>query len=98
MVRPQLEYASTVWDLRTPYVTNVQQSENPQHSTFLMSIVGLVQFYQCRVFHLFQSYLSNGYIKVVTPFDSSDLHPVSAGVPQGAIWLPLLFNLYIHCC
>ena len=49
-----------------------------------------------KVFHLFQSYLSNRYIKVVTPFDSSDLHPVSAGVPQGAIWSPLLFNLYIR--
>ena len=37
-----------------------------------------------RVFHLFESYLSDRYIKVVTPFDSSDLHPISAGVPQGA--------------
>ena len=35
-------------------------------------------------------------IKVVTPLESSDLHPVTAGVPQGAIWFPLLFNLYIH--
>ena len=49
-----------------------------------------------KVFRLFQSYLTNRYIKVVTPFDSSDLHPVSAGVPQGAIWSPLLFNLYIR--
>ena len=49
-----------------------------------------------RVFRSFKSYLSNRYIKVVTPFDSSDLHPVSAGVPQGAIWSPLLFNFYIR--
>ena len=35
-------------------------------------------------------------IEVVTPFDSSDLHPVSAGVPQGAIWSTLPFNLYIR--
>ena len=26
--------------------------------------------------------LSDRYIRVVTPIDSSDLHPVSAGVPQ----------------
>ena len=49
-----------------------------------------------RVFHLFESYLSDGYIKVVTPFDSSDLHPISAGVPQGGIWSPLLFNHYVR--
>ena len=49
-----------------------------------------------RVFHLFESYLSDRYIKVVTPFDSSDLHPISAGLPQGGIWSPLLFNLYVR--
>ena len=49
----------------------------------------------CRseVFFLFQSYLSDRYFKAVTPFDSSNLHPVSAGMPEGVIWSPLLFNL-----
>ena len=49
-----------------------------------------------KVIRLFESYLSNRFIRVVTPLESSDLHPITAGVPQGAIWFPLLFNLYIH--
>ena len=46
-----------------------------------------------REFHLFKSYLSDQNIRVVTPLDSS---AVSAGVPRGAVWSPLLFNLYIR--
>ena len=49
-----------------------------------------------RTFKLFESYLSTRYIRVVTPMDSSDLRPVTAGVPQGAIWSPPLFNLYVR--
>ena len=49
-----------------------------------------------KAFQLFESYLSNCYIRVVTPSDSSDLHSVTAGVPQGALWSPPLFNLYIR--
>jgi len=45
---------------------------------------------------LFESYLSNHFIRVVTPLESSDLYPVTAGVPQAVIWSPLLFNLYIR--
>ena len=48
-----------------------------------------------KVFRLFESYLSNQYIQVVTPSGSLDLHSVTAGVPHGAIWSPPLFNLYI---
>ena len=49
-----------------------------------------------KVFHLFKSYLSDRYIRVVTPIDSSDHHSISAGLPQGAIWSSLLLNLYIR--
>ena len=33
---------------------------------------------------------------VVIPSGYSDLHSVTARVPQGAIWPSPLFNLYIH--
>ena len=33
--------------------------------------------------------------QVITSQNSSNLYPVTAGVPQGAIWSPPLFNLYI---
>ena len=52
---------------------------------------------RCRVFCLFKSYLSDRYIMVVTSLDSSDLRPISAGIPQGAIWSPLLF-IFIFAC
>ena len=31
----------------------------------------------------------------MTPLESSDLYPITVGIPQGAIWPPILFNLYI---
>ena len=49
-----------------------------------------------KVFKLFQSYLSDRFVRVVTSQDSSDLYPVTPGVPQGAIWSPPLFNLCIR--
>ena len=45
-----------------------------------------------KAFTLFESYLSNRYIRVVAPLDSSHLCRVTTGVPQGAIWSPSLFN------
>ena len=52
----------------------------------------------CRgqMYRLFQSYFSDRYIRVVTSCDSSDLYRISMGIPQGAIWSLLLFNLYIR--
>ena len=44
----------------------------------------------------FRSHLSNRYIQVVTPLDSTDLCCLTTGVPQGANWSPPLFNLYIY--
>ena len=49
-----------------------------------------------QMYRLFQSYFSDRYIRVVTSFDSSDLYRISMGILQGAIWSPLLFNLYIR--
>jgi len=48
------------------------------------------------IFHLFELYLSDRYIKVVTSVDASELHSISTEVPRGAIWSLLLFNLYIQ--
>ena len=49
-----------------------------------------------RYLDCFNHILSNHFIRVVTFQDSSDLYPVTAGVPQKAIWSPLLFNSYIR--
>ena len=52
-------------------------------------------WFRGKVFKLFESYLSNHLIRVITHLESSYLYPVTAGVPQGTIWSPPLFNLYI---
>ena len=48
-----------------------------------------------KAFTLFQSYLSNRYLYVVANAKESSHYPIHAGVPQGAIWSPILFNLYV---
>ena len=50
-----------------------------------------------KVIRLFQSYLSDRCIKVVTLFDLFNLHPVSTGVPQGGIWSPY-YSIYAFNC
>ena len=47
-------------------------------------------------YQLFTSYLSERFLYVTTAEGQSSVLAVSAGVPQGAIWSPLFFNLYIR--
>ena len=43
-----------------------------------------------------ESYLSDRYLFVVANGQDSSLYPITAGVPQGGVWSPMLFNLYVH--
>jgi retron-type reverse transcriptase len=43
---------------------------------------------------LFKSYLENRHFVVSSGSDLSEINPIYAGVPQGAVAVPLLFNLY----
>ena len=47
-----------------------------------------------KVFQLFESYLSNRFIRVVTPLESSDLYPVLLAFLRG-LFGPLLYLIYI---
>ena len=47
-------------------------------------------------YQLFTCYLSERVMYVVNAEGQSSMLTVSAGVPHGAIWSPLLFNLYIR--
>jgi hypothetical protein len=49
-----------------------------------------------RAFKLFQSYLSGRSLFVVANGEASDRVQINSGVPQGAIWSPLLFNLFVR--
>ena len=40
-------------------------------------------------------FLSDKYLFVVASGQESSLYPVTAGQPQGGVWLPMLFNLYV---
>jgi len=43
---------------------------------------------------LFKSYLEDRYFTMQSGLELSDITPIRAGVPQGAVALPLLFNLF----
>ena len=45
---------------------------------------------------LISSFLGNRQLRVVLDGQSSQEHPVNAGVPQGSILIPTLFLLYIN--
>ena len=49
-----------------------------------------------KAFTLFQSYLFNRYLYVVANAKESSHYPIHACIPQGAIWSPILFNLYVR--
>ncbi|CAM9353205.1 unnamed protein product, partial [Heterosigma akashiwo] len=49
-----------------------------------------------KAFKLMQSYLSDRALFVVVNGDSSSHMSIKSGVPQGAIWSPLLFDLFIR--
>lgn len=44
---------------------------------------------------LFESYLSDRYFMVAVGNQMSSKRLINAGVPQGAVWSPIIFNLYI---
>jgi hypothetical protein len=49
-----------------------------------------------KAYKLFESYLSDRSLFVVSNGQKSDPVTIRSGVPQGAIWSPLLFNLFVR--
>ena len=51
---------------------------------------------QSKAYGLLCSYLCDRRLFVVAHGDTSPQQNFMAGVPQGGVWCPILFNLYIH--
>ena len=49
-----------------------------------------------QIFGLISSFLSNRWLQVILDEKSSQEYPFNAGVPQGSIFGPTLFQLYIN--
>ena len=47
-------------------------------------------------YKLFESYLSNRFLIVVANGECSNKMSIHSGVPQGAIWSPLLFDIFVR--
>ncbi|CAM9980610.1 unnamed protein product, partial [Heterosigma akashiwo] len=49
-----------------------------------------------KAYQLFESYLSDRALFVVANGQISERVSIKSGVPQGAIWSPLLFDLFVR--
>ena len=56
----------------------------------------LLQYIPGRTFKLISSYLSERLFMVVTNGERSECCQIHSGVPQGGIWSPLLFDLFVR--
>ncbi|KAL4148804.1 hypothetical protein QTP88_002957 [Uroleucon formosanum] len=75
----------------TKFYTPNEEFDRVWHDGFLFK---LRNFLPSSLFLLIKSYLTDRYFQIRLGSCTSDLAPINAGVPQGAILSPLLFNIY----